>query len=288
MSTPQLTSAQEEQLKEIIGDLIAQGRPQSFIDDVIKKYLDMIGTNELVPSSSDIEKPPANVMPVSQRDVDMGIKPESYINSTYWNTLDDEVDRSQYYDSEGNFIVNDSLLFDPHYNQVLQEEKTRETIVRDSSVTGLTETEKRYDITEEDEKNIESEALKIYNNYTANNEELANMPEDNIGSGDMFASMMNDIVGGSLTGVLPRKFLPGGKEHGKFSVDSRAVYEAWLRENAKDPVWLEQNIDKFGKYKDLVLKFANEGYQTDTQIREQSDANELKYFNARLRLALNK
>ena len=50
MSTPQLTDAQQEQLKEIIGDLIAQGRPQSFIDDVIKKYLDMIGTNELVPS----------------------------------------------------------------------------------------------------------------------------------------------------------------------------------------------------------------------------------------------
>ena len=326
MSTPQLTSAQEEQLKEIIGDLIAQGRPQSFIDDVIKKYLDMIGTNELIPSSSDIEKPPANVMPVSQRDADAGVNPASYINSNYWNLRGDEVDRSKYYDANGDLISVEEMRYDQNifydfsydddgnlvvynsegnidedYNQILKEEQTRNALINSSKSdvetydlqTGelleVLPTEQRFDITSEDEANIASEALNTYNNYIANNEELANIPEDNVGSGDMFASMMNDIVRGTLTGVLPNKFRPGGSEYDEFSVNPRAVYEAWLRENAKDPESvLMQNIDRFGKYQDLVLKFASESYKTDTQIKEESDANELKYFDSRLRLALNK
>ena len=271
-----------EELLKIIEAMEAANEPAESIAAVVQQYMAEQGTDTA-------DTPAADVMSVSQRDVDAGIKPESYVNSTYWNTLSDEVDRSQYYDSEGNFIANDSLLSDPHYNQALQEEQTRETIVRDSSVTGLTETEKRYDITEEDEKIIESEALNVYNNYASNSEELANIPEDNVGSGDMFAGMMNDIVSGRLNGVLPRKFRPGGNEYGKFSANPRAVYEAWLRENTKDSESvLMQNINRFGKYQDLVLKFANEGYQTDTQIREQSEANEIKYFNTRLRLALNK
>ena len=139
-----------EELKLLVSRLREQGVPQEKINLLINQYMSK-------QEGLDLDVPAADVMSVSQRDLDAGLKPESYVNSTAWATSG--LDRSTYYDEQGNLLTVDAtgIPFDPltdtGYSLALEDEARREELMRESEAPEITTTEGLFTVTDKDQEN---------------------------------------------------------------------------------------------------------------------------------------
>ena len=151
-----------EELLQIVEAMIAAGEPAESIEAVINQYQS---------PQEEIDIPDANIMPVSQRDLDDGLKPESYVNSTAWSSSG--LDRSTYYDEQGNLLTVNAIgipfdpLTDTGYSLALEDEARREELMRESEAPEITTTEGLFTVTDEDQENAISAANATYDSYAA-------------------------------------------------------------------------------------------------------------------------
>ena len=153
-----------EELKLLVSRLREQGVPQEKINLLINKYMSK-------QEDLDLNIPDANVIPVSQRDLDDGLKPESYVNSTAWSSSG--LDRSIYYDEQGNLLTVNAagVPFDPltdvGYSLALKDEERREELIRESEAPEITTTEGLFTVTDKDQENAVNAANATYDSYEA-------------------------------------------------------------------------------------------------------------------------
>ena len=151
-----------EELLQIVEAMIAAGEPAESIEAVINQYQS---------PQEEIKIPDANVIPISQRDLDDGLKPESYVNSTAWSSSG--LDRSTYYDEQGNLLTVNAtgIPFDPltdiGYSLALEDEARREELMRESEAPIIWSSEGLFTVTDEDQENAIAAANATYDSYAA-------------------------------------------------------------------------------------------------------------------------
>ncbi len=191
-----------EELLKIIEAMEAANEPAESIAAVVQQYMAEQGMDT-------VDTPAADVMSVSQRDIDAGIKPESYVNDTAWSTSG--LDRSTYYDEQGNLITTDAEgnelnpLTDIGYSLALDDEQVRENLIKDSEAPEELESEGLFDVSRDQNQDAIDKANATTDSYIA-----LNQPYDN---SNLYYNRQ-EFVGqdGSTTEITQTVVQPGGQE----------------------------------------------------------------------------